>query len=345
MEKIIINTANQQSLIIIGEKWTNVRNYLPGTGGVIITDDNLVRLYGDKFPELPVITVKPGEASKSLQTIGEVTSKLLGLGIDRGGFILGIGGGVVCDLAGFVASIYMRGIRFGFVSTTLLSQIDASVGGKNGVNAGEVKNVIGTFRQPDFVICDPAMFVTLPPDEFLSGLAEMIKTGAILDNLLLDDIDKNRQAILRRDESLMTSLITRSVRLKATVVSEDEKESGKRMILNFGHTYGHVIETETSMKHGFAVASGMVLAAGLSSELGLLDSGSHDRLIRILNDFGLLPGYRISSEMVWAKISGDKKKKGEEISFVLIGPPGTATIRKISVKRLVEYYESQLLIK
>jgi 3-dehydroquinate synthase len=341
LEKIIIETANQKSIVAIGEKWTSAAGYIPAGKGVIITDDNLLRLYGDKFPALPVISVKPGEGSKCLATVEDISTQLLGLGIDRGGFILGIGGGVVCDLAGFVASIYMRGIRFGFVSTSLLSQIDASVGGKNGVNAGEVKNVIGTFNQPEFVICDPAMLATLPDDEYLSGLAEMIKTGAILDPELLDEIESNRELILSRNKKLLSALIIRSVRLKASVVAEDEKESGKRMILNFGHTFGHVIETETSMKHGFAVASGMVIASGISAEQGLLDRKFYNRLVRILKDFGLLLEYKIPTEVVGSKISGDKKKMGDEINFVMIGPPGKATIKKIPVVNLVAYYKSQ----
>jgi 3-dehydroquinate synthase len=342
LEKIIINTADQTSVIAVGEKWANLAEYLPVGKSVIITDDNLKLHYGNRFPDLPVITVKPGEGSKSLATVEQIATQLTEAGIDRSGFIIGIGGGVVCDLAGFMASIYMRGIRFGFVSTSLLSQIDASVGGKNGVNAGHLKNLLGTFRQPDFVICDPVMLRTLPEDEFLSGIAEMIKMGAILDASLLYDIEANKSTILKRDDKILGKLIDRSVRLKASVVAEDEKESGKRMILNFGHTYGHVIEAVTSMKHGFAVAAGMVLAAGLSSKEGLLDNSSSDRLQRILDEFGLLIKYEVTPEKVYKKISGDKKKMGEEINFILIGPVGRATISKMPVKKLVDYYESKL---
>ena len=340
MEKIIINTVNQISVIAVGEKWTNVADYLPDGNSVIITDDNLRMHYGHLFPDFPVICVKPGEGSKSLVTVEQIAGELLDLGIDRSGFIIGIGGGVVCDLSGFIASVYMRGIGFGFISSSLLSQIDASVGGKNGVNTGLVKNVLGTFRQPDFVICDPAMLQTLPEEEFLSGLAEIIKIGAIMDPSLLDYIEANRSGILKREEKILDPVITRSVRLKASVVAEDEKESGSRMMLNFGHTYGHVIETVSSMKHGFAVASGMVLAAGISVEEGLLDKKSFNRLHKILDEFGLLLKYKISSETLYQKISGDKKKKGDEIGFVLIGPPGKATIRMMHVGKLVEYYES-----
>jgi 3-dehydroquinate synthase len=154
VEKIIINTTFHTSEIHIGENWTNFSKYIPGKEAVIITDDNLSNLYGKNFPGLPVLSVTPGEKSKKLEVINDLAGKLLNLGIDRSGFIIGIGGGVVCDIAGFLASVYMRGIGFGFVSTSLLSQVDASVGGKNGVNVGSVKNIIGNFRQPDFVICD-----------------------------------------------------------------------------------------------------------------------------------------------------------------------------------------------
>lgn len=171
MEKIIIETTGSGSEILVGEKWEAVSQMLPDKGTVIITDDNVNQLYGDKFPEAPVFSVSPGEGSKKMQIIEYLAEKLLDAGVDRSGFILAIGGGVVCDIAGFLASIYMRGIRCGYVSSTLLSQVDASTGGKNGVNLGGTKNMLGTIRQPEFVICDPEMLQTLPEQEYLSGLA------------------------------------------------------------------------------------------------------------------------------------------------------------------------------
>jgi 3-dehydroquinate synthase len=345
LEKIIINTADQTSVVAIGEKWTNMTNYLPASKCVIITDFNILSLYGHQFPDLPVISVIPGEESKSLKTVEQITGQLLELGIDRSGFIIGIGGGVVCDLTGFVASVYMRGIEFGFISTSLLSQVDASVGGKNGVNSGQVKNVIGTFGQPGFVICDPEMLHTLHEEEFLSGLAEIIKMGAIMDPELLDYIESGKSGILKRDEKILNTIITRSVRLKASVVAEDERESGRRMILNFGHTYGHVLETVLSLKHGFAIASGMVLAAGISVDKGLLGISDYRRLCTLLNDFGLLGKHNMPADTLLKKIKGDKKKKGDDIGFVLIGPPGQATIQQIPVQKLVTYYESQSAVQ
>jgi 3-dehydroquinate synthase len=339
LEKISINTAGHNSDILTGESWLNVMNYIPGNNVVIITDENLLGIYGHEFPPFPVVPVTPGEGSKTLHKIEELAYRLLELGIDRSGFILGIGGGVVCDIAGFLASVYMRGIRFGFVSTSLLSQVDASVGGKNGVNLGIVKNIIGSFNQPDFVICDPTMLLTLPEDEFLSGLAELIKMGAIMDSSLLREIEGKHSAVMKRDVPLMGSLVKRSVILKAEVVNEDEKEAGRRMILNFGHTFGHVIETNANQKHGFAVASGMVVAAGISMNEGLLSAEELKYLTSILGSFNLLKKFSIASEVFMEMIATDKKKAGKDISFVLLDKIGKAMIRKMSISRLAGSYD------
>ncbi len=336
MNRISINTVSQTSEIYVGESYLNVSKYMPDKNTVIITDDNVRKIYGDDFPSFPVLSITPGENSKSLGTIEHLSGKLLEIGLDRSGFILAIGGGVVCDIAGFLASVYMRGISFGFISSTLLSQVDASVGGKNGVNIGMVKNVIGNFNQPEFVICDPLMLKSLEEEEYLSGLAELIKMGYILDSHLLRDIENNREEILKRDTSLMELMVSRSVSLKASVVREDERESGKRMILNFGHTFGHVIETLGKQKHGFAVASGMVLAAGISQQEGLLSVKELTRLVDLLKYFGLLKKYSIPTSGFGEMISKDKKKRGNEVSFVLIGEPGKAIVRNLTVEKLMK---------
>ena len=193
---------------------------LPGNGVVIVTDDNIRRLYGDKFPDVPVFSVLPGEESKKLEVIEHLAEKLLEAGIDRNGFILAIGGGVVCDLAGFLASVYLRGIRCGYVSTSLLSQVDASTGGKNGVNLGGTKNILGIIRQPEFVICDPAMLLTLSEEEYLSGLAEMIKTAVIGDKELFDLIEMNYKGIMDRDYDLLTALVADQLNSKLLLLQK-----------------------------------------------------------------------------------------------------------------------------
>jgi len=339
LEKIVINTPGYRSEILVGESWESVTKLLPENGVVIITDENIHRIYGDRFPEFPVLIISPGEVSKKLEVVGKLAENLLDAGVDRSGFILAIGGGVVCDLAGFLASIYMRGIRYGFVSTSLLSQVDASTGGKNGVNLGATKNMLGIIRQPEFVICDTSMLTTLPEKEYLSGLAEMIKTAIIGDPELFDMIEKRSEEILERDFNILTMLVAKSVNFKASVVTVDEREAGIRRILNFGHTFGHAIELQKSVKHGFAVASGMELATWFSFEKGLISLVETDRIISLLNRFGLLEKHDIPDDKIEQLILHDKKKTGSEIHFVFTNGIGKAIVQKISIAEVIDFYK------
>lgn len=323
----------------MGENWDNVKERLPADGVVIITDENIKRLYGDRFPDYPVFAVTPGEGSKRLQVIESLAEKILDCGIDRSGFILAVGGGVVCDLAGFLASIYMRGIRCGYVSTSLLSQVDASTGGKNGVNLGDSKNMLGIIRQPEFVICDPAMLLTLSNEEYLSGLAELIKTAVIGDSDLFNTIEKNFNRIMDRETNLLTNLVARSVNFKSAVVSEDERESGLRRILNFGHTYGHAVEMHNSVKHGFAVASGMELATWFSYEKCFIGGEDRERITAMLGRFGLLDSHNIPDDQLNHFINRDKKKSGNEIHFVFTEGIGKALVRRVTVDEVIDFYK------
>jgi 3-dehydroquinate synthase len=338
LERITINIPGVNSEILVGEKWEKVSGLIPETGVVIITDDNVKKLYGDRFPAGPVFSLKPGENSKKLSVIEQLASELLETGIDRSGFILAIGGGVVCDVAGFLASVFMRGLRCGYVSTTLLAQVDASTGGKNGVNLGETKNMIGTIRQPEFVICDPVMLVTLSEQEYLSGLSELIKTAIVGDPGLFDLIERNFDGIMKRDSELLSDLVAASVKLKSWVVSEDEKETGLRRILNFGHTYGHAIELQKNIKHGFAVASGMELATAFSYEKKFINETEKRRIDNILKKFRLTDKHDLTDEQLAKLVIHDKKKSGSHINFVFTGGIGKAEVEKIPVVDILDFY-------
>ncbi|MGD0340628.1 MAG: 3-dehydroquinate synthase [Bacteroidales bacterium] len=340
MKRIIIQTPDSISAILVGARWEAVIKLLPEKGVVIITDKNVSKLYGKSFPDFPVIKIVPGEESKKLKIIEKLAGKLQELGIDRSGFILAIGGGVVCDVAGFLASVYLRGIRCGYVSTTLLSQVDASTGGKNGVNLGMIKNVIGNFRQPEFVICDTTMLRTLSDDEYLSGLAELIKTGIIGDPLIIEMLERNYAGIILRNRELLSDLVTRSVEFKASVVAKDEKESGMRRILNFGHTFGHAIELHESLKHGFAVASGMELATLFSYNKGLIDKKVYNRVLSLLKKYSLLRAYNISSGEIEEFILHDKKKTGDYIHFVFIEGIGVPYVKRIPVTEVTDFFNN-----
>lgn len=339
LEKISINTPDSRSEIRVGEKWQNVVHLIPSSGVFIITDDNIRKIYGSEFPDVPVLSIPAGEESKTIQTIEQLGIRLLGAGADRSSSILAIGGGVVCDLAGFLASIYMRGINCGYVSTSLLSQVDASTGGKNGVDLGGVKNILGTIRQPEFVICDPSMLGTLPEDEYFSGLAELIKTAIIGDKGLFELLEQHYEDIKNRNTEILEIFISRAVRIKASVVTEDEKEKGLRRILNFGHTFGHAIEMERTLKHGFAVASGMELAAAFSYETGLCNKEDTDRIINILKLYNLIDHQYIPVDSMKQLITHDKKKSGEDINFVFTSGPGNAEVQKIPAATILDFYK------
>jgi 3-dehydroquinate synthase len=338
LEKILIITQEARSEIQVGAKWESIEGLIPEKGVVIITDDNVKLLYGDRFPRVPTFSVIPGEGSKKLEIIENLAKSLLEHGIDRTGFILAIGGGVVCDIGGFLASIYMRGIRCGYVSTSLLSQVDASTGGKNGVNLGRTKNILGNIRQPEFVICDPTMLLTLSEEEYLSGLSELIKTAIIGSNDLFELIESEHERIMKRDRHLLTTLVARSVNFKASVVTEDEREEGRRRILNFGHTYGHAIEMQMSIKHGFAVATGMEIATEFSFEKGFIDLSLKIRIINLLKKYQLLDDRNIPAENIEHLIQQDKKKIGNEMNFVFIKDIGKAVVEKVPVSEVTEFY-------
>jgi len=343
MNRIKINSPEGDSLIILGGTVDDIRTLLPQKGLFIITDRNVQKFHGKKFPPGEVIAIEAGENSKTLRVVEEICGQMIRAGADRSAFVLGFGGGVVCDIAGMVASVYMRGVRHAFVSTTLLSQVDASIGGKTGVNLGEYKNTIGTFRQPEFVLCDHAMLTTLPETEMRSGMGELFKHAIIRDRNLFFDISASAGQIMEGDMAVAASLILRAARIKAGVVRRDPLEKGQRRILNFGHTFGHVIETHYGIPHGLAVARGMTVAAELSAWKGEM---AHTELILMqgaLEDAGLLTAHQLPAEVV-RMISRDKKSESGSVSFVLLRSVGRAVIRRISISELeqfVSYYNEK----
>ena len=319
---------------MVGESIDNLGNYIEARRTVIVTDGTVEKLYQDQFPACPVISIGIGEKIKTLETVATIFSRLIELEADRTTTILGVGGGIVCDIAGFVASTYMRGMHFGFVSTTLLAQVDASVGGKNGVNFGGYKNMVGVFNQPDFVICDLALLKSLPIREVLCGFAEIIKHGAIADAPMLDFTETHRDAALDLDAAIIAHLVYRSVEIKAGVVTRDEREHGERRKLNFGHTFGHAMEKLTGIPHGEAVGIGMVLAAKLSVEKGFLSPNDARRLERIVHSYGLPVRAPVDVSSMLAAMRKDKKREGDRIHFVFLEAMGRARVEEIKLEEL-----------
>jgi 3-dehydroquinate synthase len=334
MQTIKIHADTGDSKILIGESLQNLTQYLPPGRTILITDENLLRLYGNLLPPFPVISIGTGEKRKTLETLQLIFDKLLEYEADRSTYIVGIGGGIVCDVCGFAASVYMRGLRFGFVSTTLLSQVDASVGGKNGVNFRGYKNMLGVFNQPEFVICDISMLGTLDNREFRAGFAEIIKAAAIKDSALFSYLEKHYAEALTCKPEVVEKLLFDSVTIKSDVVISDEQEKGERKKLNFGHTFAHALEHLTTMLHGEAVSIGMVLAASLSEKLGYLSHSEYLRITRLLENFGLPVSYELDFRSVLNAMKKDKKREGDFIHMILLDKIGNAVIHKITYERI-----------
>lgn len=339
MKTIEVQGSQGISAIHVGESLKNVGKYLPdGKKCVIITDSNVRHYYEKDFPAgSSLITISTGEGIKTLATVEMILRELIALGADRTSFILGIGGGIVCDITGFAASIYMRGVDFGFVSTTLLSQVDASVGGKNGVNLDSYKNMVGVFCQPKFVICDTSLLKTLPPDEISNGFAEIVKHALIADAAMLDYIEANISRALALDSEVISKLVKESVRLKASVVQQDEKEAGERKKLNFGHTLGHALEKIKPIGHGKAVSIGMVAAALFSEKKGLLARSEYQRIKQILQSLNLpvsFDDFNANTNDILDAMTRDKKKDNDRIGFVFLNGTGDSIIQKITFEEL-----------
>jgi len=334
MQKITIQGHQSDSQILINEKLANVKHYLPAGRIVIITDETVAKLYQPAFPSSEVLRIGMGEGIKNLDTVRKLYEGLLQLEIDRLTFILAIGGGIVCDVAGFTASTYLRGLRFGFVATTLLAQVDASVGGKNGVNFGGLKNMVGVFNQPEFVICDFELLKTLPEKELLNGMAEIVKTALIADAEFFYYLENEYKNALTLKPEIIEKLVHTSVSIKAGIVGRDEREGGERRQLNFGHTFGHALESTTGIAHGAAVSVGMVLASELSVQKGLLDRRKADRIKALLRNLGLPVQVGFDRQSVLDALKKDKKRIGGHIRFVLLKNLGQATVEPISIAEL-----------
>jgi 3-dehydroquinate synthase len=301
---------------------------VPGARLLVVTDDIVGPLYARRLAaalpgrRLETVTIAAGEQSKTLAECAAVFAALAGLGAGRDAAVIALGGGVVGDLAGFAAACWMRGIACVQVPTTLLAMVDSAVGGKTAVNLPEGKNLVGAFHQPAAVIADIDTLATLPTREFAAGMAEVVKYGAIGDAALFDWLDANADALLRHEPAALVHAIATSVRHKAGIVARDEHEAGERALLNFGHTFGHAIETATGYeryRHGEAVAIGMVQAARLSARLGLAPAADGARLARLLARFGLPVTLdpAIDPQRLLGHMRLDKKATGAGLRFVL----------------------------
>ncbi len=320
------------SRVVIGNVINSLENYLPeGRRVIVVSDENVFHAYRRMISAYDYCLIGLGETNKTLATAEKLYGELLALGADRKTFILGFGGGIVTDVTGFVASTYMRGLSFGFVASTLLAQVDASIGGKNGVNFEGYKNMVGLLNQPDFVLCDLSLLRTLPEREFRAGLAEIIKAGLIADPELFNLFEQHTFQELRSNQELLSELVMRAIRMKAAIVESDERERGARRKLNLGHTFAHAIEKSSrDFLHGEAVAIGLVMIAALSVRKGTLTPADAARIRSVLEKMGLPVASGIALPVLLQALKRDKKRESHSVNFVLMNGVGDCLIRPFS---------------
>ena len=309
----------------------------PGTGKIfVVTTEDVWRLHGEKLKgglggKPPEVLIFPGgEANKRLSAVEGLAEQMLERGADRSSMVIGFGGGIVTDVGGFLAAIFMRGVPVLQAPTTLLAQVDAGTGGKTGVNLVKGKNLIGSFHQPVAVLIDPDVLSSLPPREYKAGLFEVIKCGIIRDRSLFDLLDHQRDEILALQPGVTDQLIAAAVNIKAEVVTADEREGDLRRILNFGHTIGHAIEAETAyvrLLHGEAVAWGMLAATRLADLTGTLKGTDADHIARVITSYGPLPAIGdLQPDRLLARLSHDKKTLQGKVHFVLPSTIGAVKV-------------------
>lgn len=323
--------------ILIGERIEALGARLRERPVVLVSDTTVQHFHAGRFPKAPLITIGTGEGAKCLSTVEHVYRRLVDLKADRSTMLVGIGGGVVCDITGFVASTYLRGVPFAFVPTTLLAQVDAAIGGKNGINLDGYKNLIGSFRQPEFVLCDPSLFSTLSETDLRNGFAEIIKAAAIADASLFDLLAIQHAKILKRHDNVLHEVMSAAVRVKVGIVNRDETELHERRLLNFGHTLGHALETTFGLNHGEAVAVGMAFACDISVRQGLLGETEGTRLKRTIATYGLpidVPGG--SRHKLVDAMQKDKKRFGEKLHMILLKSLGQAVDVEVDARNLKE---------
>jgi 3-dehydroquinate synthase len=324
--------SNSSTDVYFDTRFSYLKKLVDRRHAVLITDENVFREQEPLFRGWNSIVLHPGEEFKVQDTVDSVIEQLIGFQADRETILVGVGGGVITDLTGYVASVFMRGLRFGFVPTTMLAMVDASIGGKNGIDVGVYKNMVGTIRQPAFLLYDTSLLETLPEKEWINGFAEIIKHACIRDARMFRMLEESNLSDFRTGRKMTSELIQRNARIKIRIVQKDEFERGDRRLLNFGHTLGHALENVYELSHGQAISLGMVAASILSFRL----TGFNDphRVINLLERYGLPVQADYDREKVFGVLEMDKKRTGKEMNYVLLERIGNAVVRPISLSQL-----------
>lgn len=328
------NFSGKQVSYYFDADFSLLEQIVPKEKTILITDENVFAAAKAKFTGWQTVIIKAGEEHKQQSTVDYIIRQLIEKEADRNTFIVGVGGGVVTDITGYAASVYMRGLKFGFVPTTILAMVDASIGGKNGVDAGVYKNLVGLIKQPEFLLFDYALLHTLPGEQWVNGFAEVIKHACIKDAALFAFLEQHSLKDFQPGKQLLAELIEKNVQIKTAVVVEDEFEKGDRKLLNFGHTLGHAIENIYQLPHGHAVSIGMMAACAFSESLNGFPSGEKEKVKQLLQQYHLPIEFLFDKAKVWHLLKMDKKRVSNEMNFILLDKIGKAVIKPIPLAQL-----------
>lgn len=299
---------------------------------ILITDENVYKAHTKRFRGWNTIILKPGEEFKVQATVDAVIEKLIEMEADRKTTLVGVGGGVITDITGYVAAVYMRGLRFGFIPTSILALADASIGGKNGIDVGMYKNMVGVIRQPSFILHDMVFLNSLPQQEWENGFAEIIKHACIKDAAMFAKLERNSLKGYRGRQKSICELIQANALIKIRVVQKDEFEKGERRLLNFGHTLGHALETQYELLHGQAISIGMTYACHISEQLAGFKQT--ERVISVLEKYNLPTYASFDKQEIFDVLKMDKKRERKEMNYVLLERIGKGVVKSISLKQL-----------
>jgi 3-dehydroquinate synthase len=335
MQAQTVSFSTSSTTFYFDAAFANLGKIVKQQASVVITDATIFAAHQEKFEGWKTIVIKAGERYKDQATVDGIIAQLIEYGADRATRLIGVGGGVVTDITGYVASVYLRGIPFGFVPTTVLAMVDAAVGGKNGIDVGVYKNMVGTITQPQFLLYDMGFLKTLPDGEWRNGFAEIIKHAAIKKAGLFQELQNASLKHYQENTSALQQLIQENVMLKAGIVQQDEREIGERRLLNFGHTLAHALEKKYELMHGEAVAIGMVFAAKLSAALWGFEKV--EVLRSVIEKYGLPTKIPYDKEAVFNVLKRDKKKEGDMVHFILLHEIGKAGVERLSLTDVLNY--------
>jgi 3-dehydroquinate synthase len=317
---------------------SHLKEIVDSSNTILITDEHIFNAHTKRFKNWNTIVLKPGEEYKVQTTVDALIEQLIEMGADRKTTLVGVGGGVITDITGYVASVYMRGLKFGFIPTSILAMVDASIGGKNGIDVGVYKNMVGVIRQPAFILHDMVLVNSLPEAEWQNGFAEIIKHACIKDARMFEELEANSLKKYQSKKVVLCDLIQRNALLKTKVVQQDEFESGDRKLLNFGHTLGHAIENMYELSHGQAISIGMTYACHISQQLtGFKQT---ERVTSLLSKYGLPTYAEFDKAKAFEILQKDKKKAKSEMSYVLLKKIGKGVVKNIPLKDLKMIIES-----